>query len=198
MQKTLEATISSKRKRDESDKQKLPIIDNYRAKRYIAKYTINPAIAHGFSHIIGSIEIGKMADLCLWKPAFFGTKPELVLKNGHIAYAQMGDPNASIPTPQPVMMRPQWIAKSALAAAKASCVFVSKASVENIRQNYGIQKQIVPVRNCRGLKKTDMKLNCATPTMEVDSETYTVTADGEVLKCEPLDKLPLAQRYFMF
>jgi len=172
-------------------------IDNFRAKRYVAKYTINPAIAHGFSHIIGSVEIGKMADLCLWSPAFFGSKPELVIKNGHIAYAQMGDPNASIPTPQPVMMRPQWIAKSELAAAKASCIFVSKSSVETVK-GYDIKKNIVPVQNCRGLKKTDMKLNGATPVIKVDPETYRVTADGEVLECEPLDKLPLAQRYFMF
>jgi len=139
-----------------------------------------------------------MADLCLWSPAFFGAKPELILKNGHIAYAQMGDPNASIPTPQPVMMRPQWIAKSALAAAQASCIFVSKASVEKVKSEYGLNKCIVPVHNCRGLKKTDMKLNCATPKIEVDPETYRVTADGQVLKCEPVDKLPLAQKYFMF
>lgn len=173
-----------------------PLIDNYRAKRYIAKYTINPAVAHGFSDVIGSVEVGKMADLCLWEPAFFGAKPNLILKNGHIAYAQMGDPNASIPTPQPVMMRPQWVAKGALAAAAASCVFVSKTSVETVK-GYGVKKAVVAVKNCRGLKKTDMKLNFATPEIKVDPETYRVTADGEVLECEPLDKLPLAQKYFL-
>lgn len=167
--------------------------------QFVAKYTINPAIAHGFSEVLGSVEIGKMADLCLWDPAFFGAKPTLVIKGGHIAWAQMGDPNASIPTPQPVMMRPQFIARSSLAAAKCSMMFVSKASVDNgIVQQYGLEKEIYPVRNCRGLKKTDMKYNSATPEIKVDPETYQVTADGEHLTCEPLDELPLAQNYFLF
>ena len=165
----------------------------------IAKYTINPAIAHGFSELIGSVEVGKMADLCLWSPAFFGAKPNLIIKGGYIAWAQMGDPNASIPTPQPVMMRPQWVARSGLAAAKCSAVFVSKASVdEGIVQGYGLEKLIYPVRKCRGLKKSDMKLNGNTPELKVDPETYVVTADGEPLKCAPLSKIPLAQKYFMF
>ena len=177
----------------------LSAIDNERVKRYIAKYTINPAIAHGFSEVLGSVEVGKMADLCLWSPAFFGAKPNLVIKGGQIAWAQMGDPNASIPTPEPVMMRPQFVARSSYAAAKCSMVFVSKASVdENIVQGYGLEKQIYPVKNCRGIKKSDMKLNGATPEIKVDPETYQVTADGEVLSCKPLAKLPLAQKYFMF
>lgn len=177
----------------------LSLVDNQRAKRYVAKYTINPAIAHGFSEVIGSVEVGKLADLCLWDPAFFGAKPNLVIKAGQIAWAQMGDPNASIPTPEPTMMRPQYAARSALVAAKCSLAFVSKLSVETgTVQKYELNKTIYPVRGCRGLKKTDMKLNTATPEIKVDPETYQVTADGELLTCEPLDKLPLAQKYFMF
>lgn len=172
-------------------------VDNERAKRYIAKYTINPAIAHGFSGAIGSVEVGKLADLCLWRPAFFGAKPELVIKGGYIAWAQMGDPNASIPTPEPVYMRPQFAGRSALAAAKSSLVFISKHSEESVA-GYDLKKTAYSVKNCRGLKKTDMKLNTATPKIVVDSETYKVTADGELLSCEPLDELPLAQKYFMF
>lgn len=178
---------------------KLAKVDNARAKRYIAKYTINPAIAHGFSDVVGSVEVGKLADLCLWSPAFFGAKPNLVIKGGQIAWAQMGDPNASIPTPEPVIMRPQFIARSALAAAGCSMAFVSKLSVNSgAIKKYGLNKTIYPVSNCRGLKKTDMKLNGACPKIVVDSETYQVTADGELLECTPLDELPLAQRYFMF
>lgn len=173
--------------------------DNTRAKRYVAKYTINPAITHGFSDAVGSVEVGKLADLCLWDPAFFGAKPNIVIKGGHIAWAQMGDPNASIPTPEPVMMRPQYVARSALAAAKCSMAFVSNLSVTSgTVQTYGLAKEIYPVRNCRGLKKSDMKLNSATPEIKVDPETYQVTADGELLTCKPLSKLPLAQKYFMF
>jgi len=173
------------------------------SKRFVhdiaAKYTINPAIAHGFSEVIGSVEVGKLADLCLWSPAFFGAKPNLVIKGGQIAWAQMGDANASIPTPEPVMMRPQFVARSGLSAAKCSMVFVSKASVdEGVVQQYGLSKKTYPVRNCRGLKKTDMKLNGSTPEIKVDPETYVVTADGEPLTCKPMDKLPLAQQYFMF
>jgi len=177
----------------------LSLVDNSRAKRYVAKYTINPAIAHGFSEIIGSVEVGKLADLCLWDPAFFGAKPNIVIKGGQIAWAQMGDPNASIPTPQPVMMRPQYVARSALSAAKCSFAFVSQLSVDcGAVESYGLHKNVYPVRKCRGLKKTDMKLNGATPDIKVDPETYQVTADGELLTCEPLDKLPLAQKYFLF
>jgi urease subunit alpha len=170
--------------------------DNLRIRRYIAKYTINPAIAHGFGHVVGSVETGKMADLVLWKPAFFGIKPELVIKGGLIAWAQMGDANASIPTPQPVMMRPMF-ASFGRAVGSSSAALVSSASMETVA-GYGLTKRIVPVRNCRGLGKKDMKLNDATPKIEVDPETYHVSADGEHLVCEPADRLPLAQRYSLF
>lgn len=140
-----------------------------------------------------------MADLCIWRPAFFGAKPELVIKGGQIAWAQMGDPNASIPTPEPVIMRPQYIARSALAAAKCSLAFVSKLGVESGEvQKYDLSKTIYPVRKCRDLKKSDMKLNSSTPEIKVDPETYQVTADGELLTCKAIDKLPLAQKYFLF
>jgi urease subunit alpha len=172
--------------------------DNLRIRRYIAKYTINPAIAHGMSHLIGSIEPGKLADLVLWKPAFFGAKPELVLKGGVIAWAQMGDPNASIPTPQPVLMRPMF-ASHGRAAGGASIAFVSKLCAEHgVAAGYGLRKRIEPVHGCRGLGKKDMRLNDAMPVITVDPETYRVTADGEHLTCEPATSLPLAQRYFLF
>ena len=172
--------------------------DNLRIRRYIAKYTINPAVAHGMGHIIGSVEIGKLADLVLWKPAFFGAKPELVLKGGIIAWAQMGDPNASIPTPQPVMMRPMF--GSFGRAVGGSCIaFVSQAAADtNTAAEYGITKRIEAVKNCRTIGKKDMLLNDATPVITVDPETYKVTADGEHLTCKPADKLALAQRYFLF
>lgn len=175
------------------------LVDNERVKRYIAKYTINPCIAHGFGDVLGSVEVGKMADLCLWSPAFFGAKPKLILKGGHIAWAQMGDPNASIPTVEPVYMRPQFVGISPLAAAKHSLVFVSKLSIEKgVIDTYGLQKTVHAVKKCRGLTKKDMKLNDATPDIKVDPETFQVTADGEHLTCAPLGKLPLAQQYFMF
>jgi urease alpha subunit len=140
-----------------------------------------------------------MADLVLWRPAFFGAKPELVIKGGYIAWSQMGDPNASIPTPEPVIMRPMFLGRSSLSAAKNSYIFVSKNSVETETvTKYGLSKNIYPVKNCRGLKKTDMKHNTATPEIKVDPETYQVTADGELLSCAPLDNLPLAQKYFLF
>ncbi len=172
--------------------------DNQRIRRYIAKYTINPAVAHGMGHIIGSIETGKLADLVLWKPAFFGAKPELVLKGGIIAWAQMGDPNASIPTPQPVMMRPMF--GSFGRAVGGSCIaFVSQAAADtNTAAEYGITKRIEAVKNCRNIGKKDMLLNSATPVITVDPETYKVTADGQHLTCKPADKLALAQRYFLF
>ncbi len=170
--------------------------DNERIKRYVAKYTINPAIAHGMSHLIGSIEPGKLADLVLWRPANFGAKPEIVMKGGHIAWAQMGDPNASIPTPQPVYMRPMYAAKGK-AVGPSSVAFVSQSSMETVMQ-YGLDKRVEAVKNCRGIGKADMKLNDATPVVEVDPETYRVTADGEPLVCEPAAELPLAQRYFLF
>jgi len=171
--------------------------DNFRVKRYIAKYTINPAITHGISHIVGSIEVGKLADLVLWKPAFFGVKPSLILKSGAIAAAAMGDPNASIPTPQPVHYRPMFASFGK--ALKTSVTFVSQAALSNPAvAALGLSKPLEAVRNCRGVQKRDMIHNGATPVMEVDPETYEVRADGELLVCEPADVLPMAQRYFLF
>ncbi len=172
--------------------------DNLRIRRYVAKYTINPAIAHGIGHEVGSVETGKLADLVLWKPAFFGVKPELVIKGGFIAWAQMGDANASIPTPQPLRMRPMFGAFGS-APGSVSVAFVSGRSIdEEVVQNYGLRKRLRAVRGCRSIGKRDMKLNDATPVMRVDAETYTVSADGEELRCQPADRLPLAQRYFLF
>ncbi|WP_341736958.1 urease subunit alpha [Microcoleus sp. CAWBG640] len=172
--------------------------DNFRAKRYIAKYTINPAITHGISQYVGSIEEGKLADLCLWRPAFFGVKPEMVIKGGAIAYSQMGDANASIPTPQPVHMRPMF--GSFGGAIGATCLtFVSQAACDrNIAAQLGLQKPTVAVSGTRKISKRDMKLNDYLPEMEVDPETYEVRADGELLICEPATVLPMAQRYFLF
>ncbi|MFL6715579.1 MAG: urease subunit alpha [Burkholderiaceae bacterium] len=171
--------------------------DNFRCRRYIAKYTINPAITHGISHVVGSIEVGKVADLVLWKPAFFGVKPSMILKSGMIAAAQMGDPNASIPTPQPVHYRHMFGAYGR--ALKTSLTFVSQAAFDaGVGQTLGLQKTVVAVKNMRGLRKRDMIHNGATPRMEVDAETYEVRADGELLVCEPAKVLPMAQRYFLF
>ncbi|HCN10599.1 MAG TPA: urease subunit alpha [Lentisphaeria bacterium] len=170
--------------------------DNYRVRRYIAKYTINPAVAHGMSTEIGSVEVGKLADLVLWKPAFFGIKPEIVIKGGVIAQAQMGDPNASIPTPQPYFSRPMFGALGR-AIEKNSVAFVSQAGLD-IASTYDLGKQLVPVRDCRSIGKTDMRLNDMTPDIDVDPETYRVTVDGEHLTCEPAAKLPLAQLYNLF
>ena len=172
--------------------------DNLRIKRYISKYTINPAIAHGMSHLIGSIEVGKLADLVLWKPAMFGAKPEMVVKGGVIAWAQMGDPNASIPTPQPVFMRPMF---GALGRATGSCsvAFVSQlCQKQGVAKGYGLTKRIEAVKGCRDLTKRDLKWNDALPVITVDPETYEVRADGERLTAEPAKVLPLAQRYFLF
>ncbi|MEM9804193.1 MAG: urease subunit alpha [Cyanobacteria bacterium P01_D01_bin.56] len=172
--------------------------DNHRAKRYVAKYTINPAITHGIAHEVGSLEEGKLADICLWKPAFFGVKPEIVIKGGAIAWAQMGDPNASIPTPQPIHMRPMFGSYGG-AIGSTSLTFISQAAAEaNIASQIGLQTQTVAVSGCRNLSKTDMKLNDYQPKMEVDSETYEVRADGQLLTCEPAEELPMAQRYFLF
>eukprot|EP00897_Mesotaenium_endlicherianum_P000211 jgi/Mesen1/10190/ME000076S09699 len=172
--------------------------DNFRIKRYIAKYTINPAIAHGVSHLVGSVEVGKLADLVLWDPAFFGAKPEMVLKGGVIARAQMGDANASIPTPQPVLMRPQFGALGK-AVGPHSYAFVSQAcAAAGTAHKYGLAKMIAPIKNVRQLTKKHMKLNDATPVIVVDPETYEVTADGVALKCDPAEALPLAQNYFLF
>jgi urease subunit alpha len=172
--------------------------DNHRAKRYIAKYTINPAITHGIANHVGSIEVGKLADLCLWRPAMFGVKPELVLKGGMIAWAQMGDANASIPTPQPIHMRPMFASYGGAMTA-TSLTFVSQAALKNgIPEQLQLQKTAVAVANIRQLSKRDMKHNDAMPHMEVNSETYEVRADGELLTCEPATSLPMAQRYFLF
>jgi urease subunit alpha len=172
--------------------------DNLRIRRYVAKYTINPAIAHGIAHEVGSVEKGKLADLVLWRPAFFGVKPEMVIKGGFIAWAQMGDANASIPTPQPLRMRPMFGAFGR-APGSISLAFVSRISLdEEVAQKYGLRKRLEAVRGCRSLGKRDMKLNDATPVMRVDAETYTVSADGEELRCEAASRLPLAQRYFLF
>jgi urease subunit alpha len=172
--------------------------DNLRVRRYVAKYTINPAIAHGLSTQIGSVEEGKRADLVLWSPAFFGAKPEMVLIGGCIVVAQMGDPNASIPTPQPVHTRPMFGAFGG-SVVRNAVTFVSKAGLEaDVRGQYGLAKQVVAVEGCRGIGKRDMRLNDATPVIEVHPETYEVRADGVLLTCEPARELPLAQRYFLF
>ncbi|MDF5735458.1 MULTISPECIES: urease subunit alpha [unclassified Nostoc] len=172
--------------------------DNFRAKRYVAKYTINPAIAHGIAQYVGSVEEGKLADLCLWRSAFFGVKPEIVIKGGMIAWSQMGDANASIPTPQPVHMRPMF-GSFAGARHATSLTFVSQAALEKeIPSQLGLQKVAVAVSGTRQLSKRDMKLNDALPHIEVDPETYEVRADGELLICEPATVLPMAQRYFLF
>src|SRR5208337_2211919 len=171
--------------------------DNFRVRRYIAKYTVNPAIAHGISHVVGSVEPGRLADLVLWKPAFFGVKPSLILKGGMIAAAAMGDPNASIPTPQPVHYRPMFGAFGK--ALATSVTFVSKAALKNgALAKLKLDKPLVAVENTRRIGKRDLKLNDALPRIDVDPETYAVRADGELLVCEPATELPLAQRYFLF
>jgi urease subunit alpha len=172
--------------------------DNSRIKRYVAKYTINPAIAHGISHEVGSIERGKWADLVVWKPAFFGVKPSLILKGGFIAMAAMGDPNASIPTPQPVHFRPMFGSFGG-ALARGSLTFVSQAALAGgVRERYGLAKPVAAVKNLRHLRKSDMIHNDALPVMEIDAQTYAVRADGQLLTCEPAAVLPMAQRYFLF
>jgi urease subunit alpha len=172
--------------------------DNFRAKRYVAKYTINPAITHGIAEHVGSVEVGKLADLCLWRPAMFGVKPEMVIKGGMIAWAQMGDANASIPTPQPVHMRPMFGSFGGAIGA-TSLMFVSQAGLKRgVPQQLGLVKQAVAVRDIRSLSKRSLKLNDAMPRMEVDPETYEVRADGVLLTCEPMAVLPMAQRYFLF
>jgi urease subunit alpha len=170
--------------------------DNLRVRRYIAKYTINPAITHGIASLVGSVEVGKLADLVLWKPAFFGVKPELVIKGGLIAGAMMGDGNASIPTPQPVIARPMF---GAFGGALQACSFhfVSQAGLDS-GALAGLGRSAVAVRNCRGLRKQDLVMNDALPRIEVDPDTYQVRADGEVLTSEPAEVLPMAQRYFLF
>lgn len=172
--------------------------DNHRAKRYVAKYTINPAITHGMAEHIGSIEPGKFADVVLWKPSFFGVKPEMVIKGGMIAYAQMGDANASIPTPQPVFQRPMF-ASYGRALTLCNLTFVSQAAVDaGIAERYGLQRPVVAVEHCRNIGKADLPHNDATPEIRVDPDTFRVWADGELLTCEPAKVLPMAQRYFLF
>jgi urease subunit alpha len=172
--------------------------DNFRALRYVAKYTINPAITHGIAHEVGSIEVGKLADLVVWKPAFFGVKPETILKGGLIAWANMGDPNASIPTPQPTFYRPQFAAHGR-AKFSTSVTFVSDAALRSgTLAQLGLGKRLVAVRNTRAISKSDLLWNDALPLIEVDPETYTVKADGRILACEPASVLPMAQRYFLF
>jgi len=171
--------------------------DNFRVKRYVAKYTINPARAHGFAEEIGSVEVGKLADLVLWKPHFFGSRPEMIIKGGIIVQSQMGDANASIPTPQPYFSRPMF-GSFGPAIGKTSMIFVSQASVAHVQQHYGLQKQVVAVKNCRSVSKKDMALNDYLPNIQVDPETYKVTVDGVHLTCEPATKLPLGQLYNLF
>jgi urease subunit alpha len=172
--------------------------DNYRARRYVAKYTINPAITHGIAHEVGSIEVGKLADLVLWRPAFFGAKPALIIKGGMIVAAPMGDPNASIPTPQPVHYRRMF---GALGGARlaTSVSFVSQVALEEgIGERLGLRKRLVAVAGTRRIGKRDLLLNDYLPHIEVDAQTYEVRADGQLLTCEPAHELPLAQRYFLF
>jgi len=172
--------------------------DNFRARRYVAKYTINPAITHGIAHAVGSIEVGKLADLVLWRPAFFGAKPAMIIKGGMIVAAPMGDPNASIPTPQPVHYRLMF---GALGGARAatSVSFVSQSALDaGMAERLGLRKRLVAVRGTRSLRKSDLVLNDYLPLIEVDPQTYAVRADGELLTCEPARELPLAQRYFLF
>lgn len=172
--------------------------DNFRAKRYIAKYTINPAITHGIAHEVGSVEVGKWADLVLWKPAFFGVKPSLIIKGGAIAAAPMGDPNASIPTPQPVHYR-MMFGGFGRALQDNNLTFVSQAALDsNIDQTLGLRRKLVAVKQCRSVKKSSLILNDYQPTITVDAQTYEVRADGVLLTCEPATELPLAQRYFLF
>ncbi|MFY9459115.1 MAG: amidohydrolase family protein, partial [Aquabacterium commune] len=172
--------------------------DNARVKRYIAKYTVNPALAHGVAHEVGSIAVGKWADLVLWRPAFFGVKPSLILKGGFIAAAAMGDTNASIPTPQPVHYRPMFGSFGG-ALSRTSLTFISQAGIAaGLPAAYGLKKTVTGVKGCRTVKKADMVHNAYLPKMEIDAQTYQVRADGLLLTCEPANELPMAQRYFLF
>jgi len=197
--RTWQTADKMKKQRGALDQDKGRDNDNFRVKRYIAKYTINPAIAHGVSALVGSVEKGKLADLVLWQPAFFGAKPDLIIKGGSIVAAAMGDPNASIPTPQPVHYRPMF-AGFGKSLAASSVVFTSAAAAASpLARKLKIDKTLYAVKNTRSrISKKSMIHNDATPEIEVDPETYEVRADGELLTCEPADVLPLAQRYFMF
>jgi urease subunit alpha len=171
--------------------------DNFRVLRYLAKLTINPAITHGCSHVIGSLEVGKLADIVLWPIAFFGAKPKMVIKGGFITWAAMGDPNASIPTPEPVYYRPMFGAFG-LAPSRTCVTFVSKAAAElGIKEQLKLQREVVPIYNCRSVKKSDMVRNSRTPHIEVDPETYEVRLDGELATVGPADRLALTQRYYL-
>ena len=177
---------------------KMIATDNFRVRRYIAKYTINPCIAHGISHLVGSVEVGKLADLVLWSPAYFGVKPEMIIKGGNIAWAQMGDPNASIPTPEPVYMRPMFGAYGR-ASSSSSIAFLSKKCIDSGKGgSYNLQKRLEPVKNTRTVGKKDMKLNSSMPSIKVDPETYQVTVDGQLATCEPATSIPMSQRYFLY
>ena len=172
--------------------------DNFRVKRFVSKYTINPAISHGISEYVGSLEVGKMADIVLWKPSMFGVKPEMMLKGGMIIAARMGDPNASIPTPQPVIYR-HMFGSYGKALFSTCATFVSQLSLDNkVVEGYGLGKMVLPVKNCRNIGKKDLIHNDATPNIEVNPENYEVKVDGVVITCEPMAVLPLAQRYFLF
>ena len=172
--------------------------DNFRVKRFVSKYTINPAISHGISEYVGSLEVGKLADIVLWKPSMFGVKPEMMLKGGMIIAARMGDPNASIPTPQPVIYR-HMFGSYGKALFSTCATFVSQLSLDNkVVEGYGLSKMVLPVKNCRNIGKKDLIHNDATPNIEVNPENYEVKVDGEVITCEPMAVLPLAQRYFLF
>jgi urease subunit alpha len=172
--------------------------DNLRARRYIAKYTINPAIAHGMEQEIGSVEVGKLADLVLWEPKFFGVRPHVVLKGGFSAYAAMGDANASIPTPQPVLARPMFGAKPAVASA-SSLYFVAPDAVDSgLKERLGVSRDLVPVSNMRQRTKADMILNDALPDVQVDPDSFAVHVDGDLVEPQPVSELPMAQRYFLF
>ena len=172
--------------------------DNFRVKRYVAKYTVNPALTHGLAEHVGSVEVGKLADLVLWSPAFFGVKPDLVLKAGTIAAALMGDPNASIPTPQPVHYRPMFGAFGRALSASAVTFLPTIALERNVPGEFGLQRVVLPAHGIRAVDKSRMVHNAATPVIEVDPETYEVRADGVLLTCEPATVLPLAQRYFLY
>ena len=191
-------TADKMRKQRGKMQEDMGVGDNFRVKRYIAKYTINPAITHGIAEEVGSVEAGKLADLVIWDPAFFGVKPELVLKGGMIAHSLMGDPNASIPTPQPVLYRPMF-ASYGKAKYSTSITFMSKAAISlGVPEQLGLKKLIKPVQGIRNLSKRDMKLNSEMPKIEVDPQTYEVMVDGKLVTCEPAEVLPMAQRYFLF
>jgi urease subunit alpha len=196
--RTWQTASKMRDQRGQLDEDKNTENDNFRTKRYVAKYTINPAIAHGISNYVGSIEPGKIADLVIWKPALFGVKPEMIVKGGFVIAAKMGDPNASIPTPQPVIYRNMFGAYGR-AKFKTCATFVSQASIDNGSiADYKLEKMILPVKNCRNISKKDLIHNDKTPVIEVNAENYHVTVDGVHITCEPAETLPLTQLYYLF